>query len=67
MPDVREQLIEAIRRSGQTRYQIAKGSGVGQSQLSRLVHGEVRMSLESIQKVAAYLGYEVALTKRRGR
>lgn len=60
-----EQLIVAIQESGQTRYEIAKGSGVAQSQLSRLVHGENRMSIDNIELIADYLGLEVALRPKQ--
>ena len=35
-----EQLRQAIADSNQTEYAIAKGSGVSQSVVNRLVHGE---------------------------
>ena len=56
-----EQLISAIESSEQTRYEISKATGVAQSQLSRLVHGENRMSIDNIERIANYLGLEVVL------
>ena len=62
-----QQLIEAIEASGQSRYQIAMGSGVAQSQLSRLVHGESQARVENVERIAEYLGYEVVLRRTRRR
>lgn len=62
-----DQLIDAIESSGQTRYQIARGSGVAQSQLSRLVHGENEMSISNIERVAESLGLEIVLRPKRSR
>jgi transcriptional regulator with XRE-family HTH domain len=67
MVTIQKQLIKAIRASGQTRYQIAMGTGVAQSQLSRLFHGENNMTTKNIERIADYLGLELALRpKRRG-
>jgi transcriptional regulator with XRE-family HTH domain len=60
-----EQLIQAIEKSGKTRYEISKATGVAQSQLSRLVHGENRMNIDNIERVAAYLEFEVVLSPKR--
>ena len=60
-----KQIVVAIETSGQTRYQIAKGSGVAQSQLSRLVRGEGGMSVANIERIAEYLGLEVVLRPKR--
>lgn len=62
---------DAIDRSGQTRYAIAKGSGVAQSQLSRFVHGERGLTVEAIERLAEHLGLEIVVrpkrTARRGK
>lgn len=54
------ELLDAIRReietSGQTRYRIAQGSGVSAGQLSRLVNGERGLSVDSLERLAEYLG-----------
>jgi transcriptional regulator with XRE-family HTH domain len=67
MQPLLDQLVRAIEESGQTRYQIAKGSGVAQSQLSRLVHGENEMSVSNIERIAEYLGLEITLRPKRAR
>ena len=65
MPSIQQQVIDAIEASGQTRYQIAKGSGVAQSQLSRLFSGESSMTTTNIERIAEYLGLEVVLRPKR--
>ena len=58
-------LVDAIRRavetSGKTRYRIAKESGVSAGQLSRLVNGERGMSVETIEKLADYMGLRIKI------
>ena len=65
MASFAEQLVQAIERSGESRYSISKGSGVNQSQLSRLVSGERAVSFESAEKLADYLGLEIVLRPKR--
>jgi hypothetical protein len=52
----REQLVDAIERSGMTRYAISKATGLPQSQLSQFVHGHEGLSVESINKLCELLG-----------
>ena len=52
---------KAVETSGQSRYRIAKGSGVTEGQLSRLVHGERGLSVGTLEKLADYLGLEVVI------
>jgi transcriptional regulator with XRE-family HTH domain len=58
-------LVDAIRRaveaSGKTRYRIAKESGVSAGQLSRLVNGERGMTVETIERLADYLGLRITI------
>ena len=61
MDHLTAQLVQAIERSGQSRYQIAKGTGLHQSVLSRLVHGETTLSATNAERLAEYLGYEIVL------
>lgn len=61
MGELLKSITKAIEASGKTRYRIAKDAGVAQSQLSRLVHGKLGVSLETLEKLAKSLGYEVKL------
>lgn len=58
-------LLDAIRRaveaSGQTRYRIAKESGVSAGQLSRLVNGERGMTVDTIERLADHLGLRIRI------
>jgi transcriptional regulator with XRE-family HTH domain len=58
---------KAIEASGHTRYRIAKETGIAASQLSRLVNGETGLSVESIEKLADYLGLEIVVRPKRRR
>lgn len=58
-------IADVIRASGQTPYNIAKGAGVAQSQLSRLLNGERGLSAESIERIADYLGLRITLAPKR--
>ena len=70
---VSEQLRAAIlaaAEAGVTRYRIAKETGLEQSGLSRFVRGKVGLDLSSVDKLATYLGLELAYSsdlKRKAR
>lgn len=51
----------AVRASDQTPYAIAKGSGIARSQLSRLLSGESGMSVDTIERLADYLGLRITI------
>lgn len=57
--------MDAIRRaveaSSKTRYRIAKESGVSAGQLSRLVNGERGMTVDTIERLADYLGLQITI------
>lgn len=57
-----EQLRQAMVKSGQTEYAIAKGAEVSQSIVNRFVRGERGMSLETAAKLCTYL--ELDLVRR---
>ena len=60
-------ILKAVEESGETRYQIAKGSGVSNAQLSRVVRGLASLSIENVERLADYLGLEIVLRRRRRR
>lgn len=57
-------LRDAIRKSPETRYRIAKETGVTQGQLSRLMSGERGLSLETAQRLADHLGLELVIRSK---
>lgn len=56
-----QQVARAIETSGQTRYQIAKATGIEQSVLSKLVHGKGWIGKEGMDALAAELGLVVTV------
>ncbi len=56
-----EQLREAIKRCGKTRYQISKETGIEQAVLSRFVHRQAGMSWDSIDKLCECIGARLML------
>jgi Cro/C1-type HTH DNA-binding domain len=60
----RDQLVDAIERSGMTRYAIAKATGLPQSQLSRFVHGQEGLSVDSIDQICELLGLRLIGSKK---
>ncbi len=61
-----DQIRRAIGDSGETRYRIAQETGLNEAALGKFFHGERGLSLDSLDKLAEYLGLEV-VTKRRKR
>lgn len=56
-----------MRASDQTPYAIAKGANVARSQLSRLLSGESGMTVETIERLANYLGLEILIRPKSDR
>lgn len=55
-----DELKRAIEASGFSRYEISKATGVSQAALSRFVHGERTITLETADRLAAFLGLHLA-------
>jgi len=64
MSEVENKVVKVIEGSGLSRYAIARGSGVTESQLSRFVHGERGLTFESAERVLDFLGYELAVKRK---
>lgn len=58
-PTVSERIREAIEACGETRYRVAKETGVSQTTLSRFFKGERTLSQEAIDALAGYLGLDL--------
>jgi transcriptional regulator with XRE-family HTH domain len=71
MAKLMNEIRAAIKASDETPYAIAQGAKVARSQLSRLLSGESGMSVETIERLADYLGFQITIepksktTKRR--
>jgi transcriptional regulator with XRE-family HTH domain len=67
MASVIEAIKAALESCGESRAQVARGSGVAESQLSRLVTGERGLSMDSAEKLADYMGLEIVVRPKRRR
>jgi len=70
MAPILDEIRAAIRDSDKTCYRIAKDTGISESQLSLFMNGKRRLSVETLERLAAYLGLQVTLRpmrKRKGR
>lgn len=54
-----EQIRELIDSSGETRYRIAKNTGIQQSGLCKFMTGKQGLSLEALDTLSVYLGWEI--------
>jgi len=62
---VSEQLRQAIEDCGQSRYAICKSLGLDQGQLSKFMHGQRGLSLETVDRLCAHLGLELRQQSRK--
>ncbi len=57
------QVRMAVERCGQTRYQIAKATGISEATLCRFASGERFISPTALDTLGAYLGLSVTIRK----
>ncbi len=60
-------LRQAIQKSGISRFQIAKETGVTEAALSRFVMKGTTLTLTSAQKLADFFGLELVKKKKKGK
>jgi transcriptional regulator with XRE-family HTH domain len=60
-------LLKAIKRSGESRYAIAKATGLNESALSRFASGKQSIRLDKADVLAAYLGVRIVIEESKGR
>ena len=60
-----DQLRNLVENCGQTRYQIAKATGISEPTLSRLVSGERFLSPKALDTLGAYIGLKIVFDKPR--
>ena len=56
-----DQLRRIIDASGRSRYAICKGIGIDQSTMSRFMAGAGGLSLEALDRLAAFLDMEIVV------
>lgn len=64
MTSISDQIVTLMERSGLSRYEIARDSGIDVAVLSRAANGRTAMSLTNVEKLADFLGFEVSLTPK---
>lgn len=64
---VTDQVRQIILNCGQTRYQIAKATGISQPTLARLVSGERFLSPTAFDILGEYLGLRIVVDKPRAK
>lgn len=67
MAELLNMMREVIETSGQSRYRISKATGIAESVLSRFMSGETALAVETVERLADYLGLEIVLRPKRGR
>jgi transcriptional regulator with XRE-family HTH domain len=63
-PRLSDQIREAIESCGQTRYRIAKETGISQPTLSRFMDGSRGLPMKTLDRLAEYLGLEIVVRKK---
>jgi transcriptional regulator with XRE-family HTH domain len=62
-----DQIRQAVEQCGETRYAIAKATGIDQSTLSRFVSGERGLPMNTLDRLADYLGLTITMKSQRRR
>jgi transcriptional regulator with XRE-family HTH domain len=65
MAKLLDMMRKAIETSGQSRYRISKDTGVAESVLSRFMSGKTALTVETVERLADYLGLEIVLRPKR--
>jgi transcriptional regulator with XRE-family HTH domain len=58
-------LKKILNREKVTAYQIWKDLGIDQGQLSRFLNEKEGISLDKLEKISDYLGYDIKFVKRQ--
>ena len=60
---ITEEVTRAIETCGMTRYALAKESGVSQGELSRVVAGQRSMTLQTLDRLAPFIGVDIVVKR----
>ncbi len=61
-----DQIRHAIDTCGETRYGIAKATGISEATLSRFMSGERGLPMKTLDRLADYLNLNIQMTKNQG-
>lgn len=61
---MRNRLREILEREKVTAYRLWKDLGIDQGQMSRFFKGSKTISVENLERIADYLGYDLTMVKR---
>jgi hypothetical protein len=54
-----DQILEAVRKSTLSHYEICRRTGINKASMSRLINGQGGLSLSNLDKLAALLGLRI--------
>ena len=60
-----DQVRQAVKNCGQTRYAISKATGIAESTLSRFMAGERGLPMKTLDKLADHLDLHIVAGARR--
>ena len=65
MAPIFDDIRNAIKASGTSRYRISQDLGISEGQLSELMAGTKGLSVEALERLVEYLGLEVVIRPKR--
>lgn len=63
--NIQQQLDTILKEKNFSRYQLAKDTGINESQLSRFFSGKVNLSYDKIELITQYLKYDIVLIPKK--
>ena len=65
MSEILDEIRKAIEDSDVSRYEISKQTKIDQGQLSKLMAGKCSISIEKLQRLLDFLGFEAIVRRKR--
>jgi transcriptional regulator with XRE-family HTH domain len=59
-----DRLRQLLRESGMQQKEISEATGVDRAVVSKFINGQVGLSMESINALAEYFGWEIVVKKK---